>query len=113
MTDAYAPQTPTLDDYATAETLPAAAALNRRFIAYERHWSRTHRETIGTEQHLDYMRDLDGFAATLDAAVRIWHDEQAAVRQRIAERIRAELPDAENFNIPQAIESGDYTLMAC
>ena len=57
------------------------------------------------------------FAAMLDAATRIWQEEQAAVRQRIAERmtlrVPAELPEAENFNIPQAVESGDYPLMAC
>jgi hypothetical protein len=113
MTDPTAPQTPTTDDYATAETLPAAAALTRQFIRYERHWSRTRLAHSAPEEHADYMRDLDGFAATLDAAARIWQEEQDAVRARIAERIRAELPEAENHNIPQAVESGDYTMMAC
>ena len=105
--------TPTVDDYANADTLPAAVALNRQFIRYERHWSRTRLAHLAPEQHGEYMRDLDAFAATLDAATRIWQDEQEAVRARIAARIRAELPDAENFHIPQAVESNDYTLMAC
>ena len=100
-------QTPTVDDYATADTLPAAVALNRRFIAYERHWSRTYRESIGAEHHLDSMRDLDQFAATLDAATRIWQEEQEAVRVRIAERIRAEIPEADTYNLAAAVESGD------
>jgi hypothetical protein len=117
MIDATAPQTLTIEAYAQANTLPAAAALNRRFIAYERHWSREHREAIGSEHHLEYMHDLDQFAATLEGAARIWHEEQAAVRGRIAERLTlrvpAEIPAAENVNIPQAVERGDYTLMAC
>jgi len=37
----------------------AAAALNRQFIRYERHWSRKHRGPIGDDMHLEYMRDLD------------------------------------------------------
>lgn len=116
MTDRYslfAPKAPSEDEYEEVSTLPQAAALTRRFIASERHWSRQHMAGLDSDGHLDYMRSLDDFSALLDRATAIWHEEQAAVRQRIADRIRAEIPDAEGANIPQAIERNDYTLMAC
>lgn len=113
MTDPTAPATPTTDDDANAETLPAAVALNRQFIRYERHWSRKHRGAIGETHHLESMRDLDQFAATLDAAARIWQEEQEAVRVRIAERIREDVPGADNDTLAAAVESGDFTMMAC
>lgn len=98
--------------YEEARDFLEAVKLNRDFIRHERTWSRTHAAGM-PEEHVDYSKHLDHFAEVLDTASRIWAVEHEALRQRIADRIRAEIPDAENYNIPQAIESGDYSMMAC
>jgi uncharacterized protein (DUF2384 family) len=96
----------------SAQTLPQAAVLLRRWIASERAQCRRHRTSVGDDLTDERLRDLADYAQWLDAAVSIWNQEQEAVAQRIAARIRVEVPRAENCGIPDAVEQAHYAIIA-
>lgn len=110
----------TINAYRDAGDLPEAIALNRAFIRHERQFC--HRyftddqfEDDGDALRLaDCLEGLGAFERALAVAESIWREEVVASLERIAERIRKEVPNQDNYgDMATCVETGDFTPMAC
>jgi hypothetical protein len=101
--------------YEEARDLPEAIRLNRAFMRNERAFCHKHFTSDDPEFPLSKcLEGWDEFEEALRTAERIWHQEMLATLPRIAERIRREVPNQENYgDIAACVESGDYSGMAC
>jgi len=103
----------TYEAYDLAPDLLTAIRLNRDFIRRERVFAAKYPDDYDYGEGKTYRDTLRDFEEALVSASRIWREEMdlTPIRQRIAERIRAELPEDYHY-IADCVEANDYADMA-